>query len=66
MAVFGPSAQRYVTPGLVGLMLLDAYHDGSKITRGLVRRYRNLVLCVGTRGAAVELARNYGRDQIDP
>jgi len=67
MAVFGPSAQRYVTPRMAArLMLLDAYHDGSKVTRGLVRRYHDLMLRQGNRGAVVELTRNYERDHFDP
>jgi pimeloyl-ACP methyl ester carboxylesterase len=66
MAVFGSSAQRYVTPRMaVRLMLLDAYHDRSRVTTALVRRYHDLVLRRGNRQAVVELTRNYERDHFD-
>ena len=66
MAVFGSSPQRYVTPRMAArLMLLDAYHNSSKVTDSLVRRYHDLILRDGNRGAVVELARNYERDHFD-
>lgn len=67
MAVFGSSARRYVTPRMAARpMLLGAYHDGSKVAQELVRRYHDLMLRRGNRGAVVELARNCERDHFDP
>jgi pimeloyl-ACP methyl ester carboxylesterase len=63
----GSAAQRYATPRLaVRLMLLDAYHDRSKVTTDLVRRYHDLLLRSGNRAAVVELTHNYERDHFDP
>jgi pimeloyl-ACP methyl ester carboxylesterase len=66
MATFGSAVQRYITPRMaVRLMLLDAYHDSTKVTTDLVTRYHDLMLHEGNRGAVVDLARNYERDHFD-
>jgi pimeloyl-ACP methyl ester carboxylesterase len=64
--LFGSSVQRYATPRMAArLMLLDAYHDRSKVTTELVTRYHDLMLREGNRNAVVNLARNYERDHFD-
>jgi pimeloyl-ACP methyl ester carboxylesterase len=57
---------RYLTPRLVvRLILKDAYGDTSLVTTELVRRYHDLVLGAGNRGAVIEIARNYREDHIE-
>ena len=57
---------RYMTPRLIiRLLLLDAYSDNSKISDDLVRRYHDLILRRGNRGALVEIAANYMADHYD-
>ncbi|MXR53150.1 alpha/beta fold hydrolase [Halovenus sp. WSH3] len=57
---------RYLTPrSALRLILKDAYADPSKVTPALVRRYHDLLLRSGNRGAVIEIARNYQRDHDD-
>lgn len=54
---------RFITPRVViRLVLKDAYSDDSKITPKLIRRYHDLLLRPGNRGAVIEMARNYAAD----
>lgn len=67
ISALGPVTQRYITPRIATrLILLDAYHDNSKVTREVVERYHDLLLRRGNRAAAIELASNYERDHYNP
>jgi len=57
---------RYVTPRFVIRMIVrDAYGDASKVTPAVVRRYHDLLLRPGNRGAVIEIAENYQRSHHD-
>ncbi len=59
-------AQRYLTPRMiVRLILYDAYYDKTKLSESLIRRYHDLLLRPGNRGAVVEIARNYKDDHFE-
>ncbi len=59
-------AQRYMTPRMIiRLILYDAYYDKTKLSEALVRRYHDLLLRPGNRGAVVDIARNYKETYFD-
>jgi len=57
---------RYVTPrSLTRLILKDAYGDESLVTNELVRRYHDLLVRVGNRRVALEIAQSFDGDEYD-